>query len=368
MKNTTNNTTKAIRFPVKNIVSQAIAEYDPYVRHYKTHVKDMYFNGKVKVNVVDDTDWMFKAPVSMSDFTFFSYNANIFMEIFGEDIVARNLLYITMSDIAHAQDCTENTAIYYCRVDGQGRGMLVEPRKNVEITEYKGDWEKKVKKPGFKVIYPNPYFSVAEGTLIEKCLIDKYPFMKDFKFECYSFSRGNIENEEFYVKVQYKDETFGSLYVPYTALRLRSRTPIIERMTSYWGDYYKNRPELYEKAIAALDTEEALRFFDAIEHPETFKPINIVEEPEYELRERYKRYVYLLIKADECGISEPVQYETYTQAVEAMEEAITKLIEGGGNYGTDLDIKNGCATGYASTAKGENHNFKVYRMKLSKTF
>lgn len=366
MKNTTNNTTKAIRFPIKNIIPQSIIEYDPTVRQYKTHVKDMYYNGKIQVNVVDDRYEMYKAPVSMPDFMFFCHNVDTFLGIFGADIIAKNLKYISMRDIAHDDEVTEGTAMYYCNVDSEVHGLLVEPRKNIEITEYKGDWEKKVKKAGFTVIHSNPYASVVEGTLIKHCLLDMYPFLADFKIECYAFHCNDIDKEEFYVKVKDKDETFGSLYVPYKALKLKSRTPIIERMTSYWGDYYRNKPELYKKAMKALNTKEALRFFDAIENPETFKPINTTEEPVHEIRERYKRYIYMLIKSDECGINDPVQYETYTQAVEAMEEAIVKLTEGGGNYGTDLDVKNGCATGYASTAKGENYNFKVYRMKLSK--
>lgn len=366
MKNTTNNTTKAIRFPLKEVATQTVTEYDPHVRQYAVHTKDMYFNGKIEVKVVDDKNEMFKAPVTMPDFMLFCRNAQTYLAIFGAEIVSQNLKYLTMNSIAHYEDCVENTAVWYCRTDCQNRGLLVEPRKNVEVTEYKGDWEKKVKKPGFTVIIPTSYASSADSILIKHCLIDKYPFMKDFKFECYSFSRDSVEKEEFYVKVQNKDETFNSLYVPYKALELKSRTPIIERMTSYWGEYYKNRPELYKKAMKAINTKEALRFFDAIENPETFKPINTTEEPVYEICERYKRYIYLLIKADECGISEPKQYETYTHAVEAMEEAIIKLSEGGGKYGTDLDVKNGCATGYVATVKGDNYNFKVYRMKVSR--
>jgi hypothetical protein len=122
-----------------------------------------------------------------------------------------------------------------------------------EFEEWKGEWMRKVRKPAREYRVPNQY-QLAEKDLLLSCLLEAFPYLKDFTFPTYHLDRAD---DEIYIKT----ENGESLYVPIRALTEKDFSIIEKHMNEYFKWYYStpDRKQYLDKALATLETETAKR-------------------------------------------------------------------------------------------------------------
>lgn len=150
------------------------------------------------------------------------------------------------------------------------------------VTEYSnhdgGGWERRVSRLCYSFIVPNQY-QLREKELLTMALQQEFPYLKKYITAVYHMDSGctrpqieeHIKNSsccradnyfggEIYIKVH---PDFGSIYVPFVALKEHNPDIIIQRHTTYHKAYYNGagREEAKAKSLSVLDTPEAKMLF-----------------------------------------------------------------------------------------------------------
>lgn len=100
--------------------------------------------------------------------------------------------------------------------------------------DYKGKtWESYETKLVYKFYVPQKYKLYMED-IIKEAIYLVYPWMKEFKFECYS-PEYRMENYEFYLTC----DNGKSMYVPMFTLTKHNPKIAEERTVTYYNDYYR---------------------------------------------------------------------------------------------------------------------------------
>lgn len=150
--------------------------------------------------------------------------------------------------------------------------------------------------------------NLKDGDIIQFCLLNNYPFLKEFKHKssekvqmlpmqtsfvmlkdipeelrgktvneliemnkpftiekmvysltCYTPHSKGMEDYELYLELKN-----GSLYIPYAALKNSDFSLIENRMKKYFSDYYRNNPEQLKKSLRLLKTKEAAKLKECL--------------------------------------------------------------------------------------------------------
>ena len=152
------------------------------------------------------------------------------------------------------------------------------------VTEYSshngGGWERRVRKLCHKFVIPNRY-QLTEKDFLKMALEYEFPYLMNYECGIYHMDEGctreqieekkkgpNYRNkpkyeyfgDEIYVKVS---PEYGSIYVPFIALKERNPEIIIKRHSQYHNSYYAGagREEARNKSLSVLDTKETKKFF-----------------------------------------------------------------------------------------------------------
>ena len=100
----------------------------------------------------------------------------------------------------------------------------------------------RVVKHGYKFLFPNPFQAHLMSEFTKKCALLQYPFLE--KYNCLFYGIDSIA--EFYIPMD-KDSNCV-LYIPFECLSKKSIKPAIDRMNTYFREYYG------EKAQEHLDS------------------------------------------------------------------------------------------------------------------
>lgn len=342
-----NNNTKNVRFPI--VIEEPVTEHYT-VEEIKT--RNAHFTKAYKVvgNFSDST-------VTLEDYKYFSPNAEKIINYFGEDIVVQAIKGLKMGDITQIQKVPEDFA-YRLASPEVHSGLIVSDIFTYEATEYKGTWERKVDRVGFEVAMHTQYYSVYESNLLTKCFLLKWPFVKEFDFKAYCLGGGR-STDEIYIYLTDADGNKMCAYVPYQCFVERNAYYCIERTSkaSLNGDKDKIR--------AFLDSPETQKLFEYIVNPETYVN-NSQEAEEYEVKKRYEQHKYLLIEGTIDEVKEPMVFNTFTEAYEALEEIEDEEEARGGIFTIERNVRYGEATAQCALTNGEVLNFRIFRVKTSK--
>lgn len=117
---------------------------------------------------------------------------------------------------------------------------------NIYMT-YKGkEWTSKETKPAYKFYIPQkhtPYMA----DIIKELIFLIYPWMKEFRFNCYSWEY-NTKNYEFYLTC----DNGKSMYVPMSTMTEHNPKIAEERTVNYYNEYYR-WPGGWGKAVTEAD-------------------------------------------------------------------------------------------------------------------
>lgn len=112
---------------------------------------------------------------------------------------------------------------------------------------YKGkEWTSKETKPAYKFYIPQkhtPYMA----DIIRELIFLTYPWMKEFRFNCYSWEY-NTKNYEFYLTC----DNGKSMYVPMSTLTEHNPKIAEKRTVTYYNDYYR-WPGGWGRAVTEAD-------------------------------------------------------------------------------------------------------------------
>ena len=265
--------------------------------------------------------------VTMEAFKKFAVNADRLIEMFGEEIIEKHLNVLSMSDLTTEEFYPEDTAMFYC--DKMG-ACITGKRKHGKIKEYKGGWEREKEVLGYDVVTRNGRFNTLyEGKLIKYLLIEKWPWLNDFNLSVYGLHGGT--SYEFYAefgsfKGVENNKPVRSLYVPFEALVKQDSNIIRNRMETYFGDYYRGKPDSYATAMSVFDKFACQVFLEYVDGgaPEHEK----VAPPPEEIKVYGKKYGYVLIFVDKGILQIPSTYPNFNSAYEILCNWINSLYVG----------------------------------------
>lgn len=207
----------------------------------------------------------FPKRITLTMFKFFLENeAKEWIDTFGEDIIKKNLKLISPRSFLTTNFYEDKTYGGLARTLHYAHAWLYGDYSAYPCCEYKGEWKREYQGYGYKYIHLSPY-RTWEKSFVEACLKDKYPYLKEFKFDAYGLSTSCTK--ELYIHCMEKDESSGEnkygtpLYVPIEALEKKDFYYVIKRMTDYFTWYYgsKDRKIFRDKALASLESTEANR-------------------------------------------------------------------------------------------------------------
>lgn len=178
-------------------------------------------------------------------------NYSNYEKVFGLDILTKCLEPI--------EEKAFSTFEYVVRDEGQDRYYASKgypvlcDRTTWTFKEWRGEWSRDVRKTAREYRVPDHY-QLAEKDLLRACLLEKFPYLKDFSFLTYRLDR---EDDEIYITCDNKN----SLYAPIRALVEKDFSIIEKRMNDYWKWYYnsQDKHEHLEGQLATLETATAIR-------------------------------------------------------------------------------------------------------------
>ena len=118
------------------------------------------------------------------------------------------------------------------------KGYPCEPKQyshdfDVYMIYKEKEWTSKETKLAYKFYVPQKYKSYMRN-IIKEAIYLAYPWMKEFRFECYS-PNYNTENYEFYLTC----DNGKSMYVPMSTMTEHNPKIAEERTVTYYNDYYR---------------------------------------------------------------------------------------------------------------------------------
>lgn len=200
----------------------------------------------------------FNTPMNVELAEMYFSNFKNYEEIFSNRTLEIVLNNYELREFATSEYIPVERAGYY---ENKGYYELTKMAVSWTFKEYKGGWERDVKKPARQFVVPNSY-QLSEKDFLRDCLLMEFPYLKNYAFDCYKFEH---DAGEFYVKTGEKGKGV-SLYVPFKALKEKNPQIIIDRMNSYWKWYYSSpdKKKYLDKQLGALESETAKKFFEDI--------------------------------------------------------------------------------------------------------
>lgn len=202
--------------------------------------------------------------------------------LFEKKTLEKVLPNFTLRDFATLEDIPVNSTGTYNYYTKQGYLCYTPKPVACYVTEYSdhngGGWERRVKKLCYSFIVPNRY-QLREKELLYMALQLEFPYLKKYITAVYHMDEGctrpqieehikrspycradNYFGAEIYIKVH---PDFGSIYVPFIALKEHDPDIVIQRHTTYHKGYYNGagREEARAKSLSVLDTPEAKMLF-----------------------------------------------------------------------------------------------------------
>lgn len=173
--------------------------------------------------------------------TMYFNNFEEYCNLFGEDAMLSALKSHNYKNFTTTQSVKPGNNAYYDKL-----GYYKSDLKQCFFTDHefiKGrDYEAHYTAPGYEMTVPCQYQGYKHGSIIKSILIDMFPYLSKYSFDCYALS-GKANDYEIYLKT--KDE--GHIYIPIAALKTKDINIIINRMQSYWKWYYRDKPEQFNK-------------------------------------------------------------------------------------------------------------------------
>lgn len=132
--------------------------------------------------------------------------------------------------------------------------------------EWAGEWKRDVHYPAIGYRIPYKYQCNELNKVWERCLIEDFPYLKNYEFDAYCPSFGGGKTHDIYVKISYQldgEEKCTSVYVPVEALIKRDASIIIKHHTDYHTRYNSTSDWLKEK-LPVLESEEFKKFAELV--------------------------------------------------------------------------------------------------------
>lgn len=170
-------------------------------------------------------------------------NYKAYKEYFSNETLEYALSQIPLSDLVRKED-VYNSFDYYA-----DRGYLVigDCQKKVFVkNRYSGGHYETIY--GRKMLLPNPHQSPICSKFTKLCALKEYPYLSKYNAEFFGLDYGV---HEFYVKIEEGDFK-GTAYIPFECLTKHSIEPALNRMNTYFRDYYGEKAP---KVLKVMDTQ-----------------------------------------------------------------------------------------------------------------
>ena len=165
---------------------------------------------------------------------------------FSKEIIEELISKRRIGDVVTWEYVPVNQSSYY-----YSKGYPCEPKVYSHdfriFMDYKGKtWESHETKPAYKFYIPQKYKSYMRD-IIKEAIYLVYPWMKEFRFECYS-PNYRLENYEFYLTC----DNGKSMYVPMSTMTEHNPKIAEERTVTYYNEYYR-WPGGWGRAVTEAD-------------------------------------------------------------------------------------------------------------------
>ena len=213
--------------------------------------------------------------MTLQEAKMFVKNSNNFIEMFGEELFERAIANYDVNDFSTHQYVPRDEGLdrYYARL---GYPVLCD-RTTWTFKEYKGEWEREVRKLAREYRVPDTY-QLHEKDLLKDCILLANPNMANYQMRIYHLDGA----KEIYIKC----DDNKSLYVPIKAIVEKDFSIVVNRHTTYHKGYYDtpDRKQYLDAALATLETETAKALCKTIEEGEVYECKVIKNEPQYKSR------------------------------------------------------------------------------------
>ena len=158
---------------------------------------------------------------------------NFLRQHFSKEVIEELISKHKIGDVVTWEYVPVDQSSYYFR-----EGYPCEPKQYYHsfrvLMNYKGrTWESHETKLAYKFYIPQKYKSYMKD-IIKEAIYLVYPWMKEFRFNCYS-PNYRMENYEFYLTC----DNGKSMYVPMSTLTEHNPKIAEERTMSYYNEYYR---------------------------------------------------------------------------------------------------------------------------------
>lgn len=215
---------------------------------------------------VDFKDYM-NRPLTLTTAEKFISNFKRYKNVFPENILKQAIRGYRVGDFATNHYCPVENSRYY-----ESKYPRHTP-KSVYYTfkEYKGEWEKEVRKPAYGYIIPDNY-QLKESEILKKALFLTCPDMEVLNWDIYHFDR---DSSDVYLKTSY-----GSVYCPIIALVEGNIENIVKRHTDYHKDFYNSADckQYLDRALSCLETTEFKILCKILKHYKKRKAVTYTPE------------------------------------------------------------------------------------------
>ena len=209
--------------------------------------------------------------MTLQEAKMFIKNANNFIEVFGENLFERAVANYDVKDFSTHQYVPrdEGADRYYAQL---GYPVLCD-KTMWTFKEYKGEWEREVRKLAREYRVPDNY-QLREKDLLKDCILLVNPNMANYQMSIYHLEGA----KEIYIKC----DNNKSLYVPVKAIVEKNFSLVMDRHTTYHKGYYNtpDRKQYLDEALATLETETAKALRKTIEEGEPYMYEAIEKDPQ----------------------------------------------------------------------------------------
>ena len=206
----------------------------------ETNTMDEITINTINMNTLDN-------PLNLLVLEFYEPEFTKFLrQHFSKEIIEELISKRRIGDVVTWEYVPVNQSSYY-----YSKGYPCEPKVYSHdfriFMDYKGKtWESHETKPAYKFYIPQKYKSYMRD-IIKEAIYLVYPWMKEFRFECYS-PNYRLENYEFYLTC----DNGKSMYVPMSTMTEHNPKIAEERTVNYYNEYYR-WPGGWGKAVTEAD-------------------------------------------------------------------------------------------------------------------
>ena len=209
--------------------------------------------------------------MTLAEAKMFVRNAKNYIEVFGEELFERAVANYDIKDFSTFEYVVRDGGQddYYARM---GYPVLCD-KTSWTFKEYKGEWEREVRKLAREYRVPCRY-QLHENDLLKDCILLVNPNLANYKMNIYHLDR---PTDDIYVKC----DNGKSLYVPIKAITEKNFSLVVDRHTTYHKGYYNtsDRKQYLDEALETLETETAKALQKTIEKDETYIYQPVENEP-----------------------------------------------------------------------------------------